>query len=58
MESNQPSHDKPWFIFLPIFIGLGTGMGALLGNVGVGIVLGVGLGSILNLAAYYLQSDR
>ena len=42
-----------WWIFLPICIGLGTGVGALMGNIGVGITCGVGVGTILNLCMYY-----
>jgi len=41
-----------WFLF-PMGIGLGTGLGALLGNIGVGLTIGVAAGTIGSLMMYY-----
>lgn len=41
-------------IIMPACIGLGTGFGALIHNIGVGMTFGVALGTILSLIAYYL----
>jgi hypothetical protein len=54
-DSMQQGHKKDtgeWGLFLPIGIALGTGVGALLGNVGVGMVFGVALGTLLNLISW------
>jgi hypothetical protein len=58
MNTRRQQADIPWYIYLPICISLGTGLGALLGNVGVGIVVGAALGTILNLLAYCNLKDR
>jgi hypothetical protein len=47
-----------WGKFFPICIALGTGVGALLGNVGVGISLGAGVGTTLSLIFYYLRMGK
>lgn len=44
-----------WWAFLPIGIGLGTAAGALLGNIGLGMVYGAALGTPLNLIFYHLH---
>ena len=41
-------------IIMPACIGLGTGFGALIHNIGIGMTFGVALGTILSLIAYYL----
>ncbi|MFN2146839.1 MAG: hypothetical protein ACK2T2_00490 [Anaerolineales bacterium] len=45
-------------MFLPIGIALGTGIGALIGNVGVGMVFGVAAGTLLNLLAFYREQGK
>ena len=44
--------NKYWFIF-PICLGLGTGLGALIRNVGLGLGIGAAVGTTLGLLAYY-----
>lgn len=58
MEQNQKKQNGIWGVFLPIGIGLGTGIGALLGNIGVGIGLGAAIGTTLSLLVYYRDRDR
>jgi hypothetical protein len=58
MDTQPEEAGKPWYIFLPICIGLGTGLGALLDNIGVGIAIGTALGTLLNLIAYHSLIDR
>lgn len=55
MAENRINSYSGWWVFLPIGIGLGTAAGALLGNVGLGMSLGVAVGTPLNLAFYYLH---
>jgi hypothetical protein len=46
--------EKPYTSFwLPVGISLGTGLGALFGNVGLGMIFGVAAGTMLNLISYY-----
>jgi len=52
MQQGREKNSGEWGFFLPIGIALGTGVGALLGNVGVGMVLGVALGTFLNLLSW------
>lgn len=47
---NQPKNKS--FYWLPVFIGLGTGLGALIGNIGVGMAIGVGGGTVVSLLAW------
>lgn len=42
-----------WWAFLPIGLGLGTAAGALIGNVGLGLVFGAAIGTPLNLIFFY-----
>jgi hypothetical protein len=49
VQQSRKLNPGKWGLFLPIGIVLGTGIGALLGNVGVGMVFGVALGTLLNL---------
>ena len=50
---NQPKNKHQ--IWLPVFIGLGTGLGALIGNIGVGMAIGVGVGTVVSLTAWLLE---
>jgi hypothetical protein len=58
VEQNQKNQHEIWGVFLPVGIGLGTGIGALLGNIGVGIGIGAVLGTTLSLLAYYREQNR
>lgn len=42
-----------WWVFFPLAILLGTVAGFILGNVGLGMLLGAALGTPLNLIFYY-----
>lgn len=41
------------FSFLPICTGFGIAFGALIHNIGAGMAIGVGMGTILSLVTYY-----
>lgn len=58
MKTQNRDQNQTWYIFLPIFIGLGTGVGALLGNIGLGLAVGAAVGTTLNLIAYYGLINR
>jgi len=49
------SENKYTFLF-PACLGLGTGVGALLHNVGLGIGLGAVLGTVLSLVGWYFSN--
>jgi uncharacterized membrane-anchored protein len=51
-QRTKTRENKYWFIF-PICLGLGTGLGALLRNVGLGLAIGAAVGTTLGLLAYY-----
>lgn len=53
MDENKRGKYEWWWAFLPLGIGLGTAAGALIGNVGLGLVFGAALGTPLNLIFYY-----
>ena len=53
MQREGKNEDRIWPFCLPIGIALGTGFGALFGNVGVGMSFGVALGTIFSLLLYY-----
>jgi hypothetical protein len=53
MAENKKRKHEWWWAFLPIGLGLGTAAGALIGNVGLGLVIGAALGTPLNLIFYY-----
>lgn len=44
-------------IVFPASIGIGTGLGALIHNIGLGMSIGVALGTILSLLGYYRLKD-
>lgn len=49
-RQNQPT-SKSYF-WLPVFIGLGTGLGALINNIGAGMAIGVGVGTVVSLLVW------
>ena len=55
--SQNRLENKYAFIF-PACLGLGTGVGALLHNVGVGIALGAVFGMVLSLVGWYFSSPK
>lgn len=58
MAGNNKMKYAGWWAFLPIGIGLGTAVGALIGNVGLGMVFGAAVGTPLNLVFYYLHKKN
>lgn len=58
MNTKNHEADRSWYIFFPICISLGTGLGATLGNVGLGLALGAAVGTMLNLLVYYTLVGR
>lgn len=57
MDKKESRTMPAWYMFLPICIVLGTALGAVMGNVGVGLACGAALGTTLNLYFYY-QNDK
>jgi uncharacterized membrane-anchored protein len=51
-QRTRKRENRYWFIF-PICLALGTGLGALLHNVGLGLGIGAAVGTTLGLLAYY-----
>jgi hypothetical protein len=56
MEQGKKKKDNKFAVVFPICLGLGTGLGALMRNVGVGLAIGAGVGTLLGLLAdFYLN---
>ena len=47
MREKQPRNKSSYTIIFPICLGLGTGLGALMHNVGVGLGIGAIIGALL-----------
>jgi len=58
MQQERKSQNGIWPFCLPVGIALGTGFGALFGNIGVGMSFGVALGTISSLLIYYRTSNN
>lgn len=59
MKTDQKSGRQNWAgLFLPAGIGLGTGAGALMGNIGLGMIFGVAVGTILSLLIGYWLAGK
>jgi hypothetical protein len=55
MKQEKVKRENKYFLIFPIFLGLGTGVGALIRNVGLGLAIGAAVGTPLALLAeYYL----
>lgn len=52
MQQQRKNESGIWHLCLPSGIALGTGFGALFGNIGVGMSFGVALGTTLSLLLY------
>ena len=57
MKNKQSDRNDFSIFILPICLALGTGLGALFHNVGVGLGIGALVGTVLGLAAYYLRGS-
>ena len=53
MEQGTKKRENRFYLIFPICLGLGTGLGALLRNVGVGLAIGAGVGTTLSLLVWY-----
>jgi hypothetical protein len=53
MEQGTKKQENRCYMIFPICLGLGTGLGALIRNVGLGLAIGAGVGTTLSLLAYY-----
>jgi len=54
MKHNRTRYDTLATILYPACLGIGTAVGALIHNIGVGLAIGAGIGSIFSLIVYYL----
>lgn len=54
----QKRADNKFSFLLPVGIGIGTAIGALIHNIGVGLAIGAAIGTIANLIAYYMNTAR
>jgi hypothetical protein len=57
MAKSKKSQHRLYWLF-PAFLGLGTGIGALTGNIGVGLSIGAGVGTLLSLLGYWWEDSR
>jgi hypothetical protein len=53
MEQRAKKRENKYYFIFPICLSLGTGLGALIHNVGLGLGIGAAAGTILGLLAYY-----
>jgi hypothetical protein len=53
MERETKKREHRFYLIFPICLGLGTGLGALLRNVGLGLGFGAAVGTTLSLLAEY-----
>jgi len=50
--------DNKFAFLLPVGLGIGTGIGALIHNIGVGLAIGAAIGTILSLIGWYFSSEH
>jgi hypothetical protein len=53
MEQETKKKEHKFYLIFPICLGLGTGLGALLRNVGLGLGIGAMIGTTLSLLTEY-----
>lgn len=58
MKDNQSRYNTLVAIIFPMCLGIGTAIGALIHNVGVGLTIGAGMGAIFNLIGTYLIKSK
>jgi hypothetical protein len=54
MKQNWSKHDTLVAIIFPVCLGIGTAIGALIHNIGVGLAIGACIGTIFSLIGYSL----
>jgi hypothetical protein len=58
MKQKRCRNEKYVSSIFPVCLGIGTAIGALIHNIGVGLAIGAGVGTFFNLLAYYLVMSR
>ena len=58
MERQQKKASSKYGILFPTCIGLGGSLGALMHNIGVGMVIGVAIGTILSLVGEHFEQRK
>lgn len=58
MKQKRTRYETYVSIIFPVCLGIGTAIGALIHNVGVGLAIGAGVGTFFSLLAYYLVKSR
>jgi hypothetical protein len=58
MEQRKKKRENLFSFVFPACLGLGVGLGALIRNIGVGLAIGAGIGTILSLLAELYISRR
>lgn len=53
----QKRSENKFAFLLPVGLGIGTGIGALVHNIGVGLAIGAAIGTILSLIGWYFSSE-
>lgn len=55
---NQKRSDNRFAFLLPVGVGVGIAIGALIHNIGVGLAIGAAIGTIASLTAYYIDNSH
>jgi hypothetical protein len=58
MKHNRSRYNTLVTIIFPACLGIGTAIGALIHNIGLGLAIGAGVGTIFNLIGYYLVNSK
>jgi hypothetical protein len=54
MKRNHSRNEQLLTIVFPACLGLGTAIGALIHNIGVGLAIGAGIGTVISFIGYSL----
>jgi hypothetical protein len=55
---NQKRSANKFAFLFPVGLGIGTALGALLHNIGVGLVIGAGIGTLMSLIGWHFTSQQ
>jgi hypothetical protein len=55
-QRKQSTHN--FYFLLPVFSGLGVGLGALISNIGVGLAIGAGIGTLASLLVWQWEEHK